>query len=83
MLAWNLKNLGVSQESPNSSCGFAGLHFFEVEKLGKSSAMVQFLNRIMEFLKNRLILPENLRGFSEVEKLGKSSALVQFPKRIL
>ena len=54
MLAWNLKNLGVSQESPNSSCGFAGLHFFEVEKLGKSSAIVQFLKIFLEELSKKL-----------------------------
>ena len=36
------------QESPNSSCEFAGLHFFEVEKLGKSSGIVQFLKLFLE-----------------------------------
>ena len=38
-----MQNLVVSQESPNSPYGFAGLHFFWVEKLGKFLGRVQFL----------------------------------------
>jgi hypothetical protein len=47
VVAENLGSLGVCQESPNSTCEFAGLHFFWVEKLGKFLGRVQFLKRIL------------------------------------
>ena len=48
MLTENMQNLVVSQESPNSPCEFVGLHFFEVEKLGKFLGIVQFLKIFLE-----------------------------------
>ena len=43
MFAQNLQDLVVSQESPNSSREFSGLHFFWVGNLGKFLGCLQFL----------------------------------------